>query len=134
MTTAAEASSPRFERTADYTEFAEVPTSTLDGARENNSVVLSGARSAAEQLRLDLQKARPFPNGTILTWTSLSTDGASYVYSAVFTNGDWFTTAKDDNRYVQRVMTHEKLIGYLSSNGHSIAKVGIVTDIEEIVL
>lgn len=98
------------------------------------SRLVSAGPTAAETLRADLAKSRPFPSGTVIAWESVSASGIRYQYAAVFANGHWYTTVQDDNQYIQRRMSHRKLIDYFADRGDHVAGLRVATDFEEVTL
>lgn len=92
------------------------------------------ASEAAQKLRKDLAKSRPFATGTLIAWRSISSTGISYEYAAIYANGSWYTTIQNDNQHVQRVMSHRKLMDYFSSRGDHLADLRVATDFEAVSL
>ena len=88
--------------------------------------------SAAARLAGDLRKNRPFASGTIIGWTSVAANGIEYEYAAVFANGRWYTTVAQDNQYVQKIMTHEQMIDYLSERGDYLANLRVAVAFERV--
>lgn len=101
---------------------------------ENNDCVVLTSPSAAEALRADLRKSRPFPTGTIITWESVASSGVRYQYAAIFASGNWYTTVQADNNYMQRRMSHQQLLDYFADRGDHIAGLRVATDFEEVML
>lgn len=95
---------------------------------------MSMASEAAQKLRKDLAKSRPFATGTLIAWRSISSTGISYEYAAIYANGSWYTTIQNDNQHVQRVMSHRKLMDYFSSRGDHLADLRVATDFEAVSL
>lgn len=89
---------------------------------------------AAQQLRADLQKSRPFEDGTIVRWTSVAVNGSRFHYAAVYAGGYWYTTSQRDTQHIQKKMSHEDFLHYLHSHGYSVINLGVAVDFEGIEL
>lgn len=113
-----------------FTEEGAVEDTRSAGAK----LIASATPSAAEMLRADLAKSRPFPSGTVITWHSVAASGIHYQYAAIFVNGHWYATVGDNNQYIQRRMSHRKLIDYFANRGDHVAGLRVATDFEEVSL
>ena len=111
---------------------------TEDGRPESPlHKIQAGMRStsnAAQKLREDLRKSRPFETGTIIAWRSISDRGISYEYAAIYAGGRWYTTLQKDNVYVQRSMSHSELLGYFAERGDHIADLRVAVEFEAVSL
>lgn len=114
-----------------FEEAAKVETEKLAG-NDEKATILSGrslpAYAAAEQLANDLRETRPFATGTVIAWESVSSNGTSYSYAAIFANGSWYTTIERSNTYVQPRMTHADLLSYFSERGDHLRNLRVATD------
>lgn len=90
--------------------------------------------SAAQQLRADLKKSRPFADGTIVRWTSVAVNGSRFHYAAIYANGHWFTTSQRDTEHIQKKMRHEEFLDYLHTHGYSVTSLAVAVDFEVIEL
>ena len=106
-------------------EISDEPRPTAGLARPINKAV--------EQLRKDLADSRPFDTGTIIAWDSIG-EKATYTYAAIYASGRWYTTIAQDNRYVQRTMTHDELLAFFAERGDHLANLRAATDFEAVSL
>lgn len=94
---------------------------------------LTPAQAAAAQLRADLNKARPYADGTIVAFTSVATNGDHFHYAGVFAGGRWhFTTA--GNSYFPATALPGEFTALLMKHGHRIIDLRIATDFEPVEL
>lgn len=109
-----------------------------DGANMESPKLASGVLSrrsdVAETLAAELRKTRPFPSGTIIAWTSRSSNGVDYSYAAVFANGSWYTTVERPNPYISPKMSHAEMLAYLADRGDYIVDLRVATDFEAVEL
>jgi hypothetical protein len=96
-------------------------------------VLGNDVQSAVARLRSDLQKVKPFPDGTILAFTSVSSQGQHYHYSAIFAAGQWWFTGQG-NGYFPKSAGHQELVELLATRGHTIFDLKVATQFESIEL
>lgn len=108
-------------------------TSALNPHNSSEGVTLSTVSDVAEMIRADLRKSRPFPTGTVIAWTSVSSgNGIGYDYAAIFANGRWYTTIVNDNVHVQRTMAHADLMNYFAERGDHLRDLRVATQFEAV--
>lgn len=90
--------------------------------------VLDTARIAADTLAADIRKARPVSTGTIIAWSSVSSSGVRYAYTAVFASGHWYTSLEKSNQHLRPKVTHEELLAYFRERGDHLADLRVATE------
>jgi hypothetical protein len=102
--------------------------------QEGSSNALSRIRESVERLKADLRKAQPFPDGTIVKFTSVAVNtGQHYHYAAIFTAGYWWFTGQG-NGYFPKQASHQEFTALMVSKGHTITALGVALDFETIEL
>src|SRR5687768_16224497 len=93
---------------------------------ESGVVQRTAAQQAADQIRQNLQKVRPFANGTVATWTRVSVDGKHWTYAAVFADGYWRVTC--NGKGFPTRCSHDEFLALITQQGHAIIELGIVSE------
>lgn len=89
-------------------------------------------KTAAEMIRKDLEKNRPFEEGTIIAWDiRFDNYGQTYHYAALFCNNQWVTTAVNGGDFNKR-MSHAALMQQLSKHEREITNLRVATEFEEV--
>lgn len=97
-------------------------------------VTRNPAVEAAARLRADLQKAKPFADGTVVKFTSVgSQNGQHYHYAVIYTAGYWWFTGQGNSFFPSKA-SHVDFLALLVSRGHLIVDLEVATAFESIEL
>lgn len=80
----------------------------------------------AERFKADLRKVQPYPDGTIVAFTSVDVRGAQWHYAAIFAGGKWHLSTQG-NSVFPGTATNQEFMALLHSRGHSLTDVKIAT-------
>lgn len=58
----------------------------------------------------------PMKDGTVIRWTSLTSNGRRLTYAAMRTSAGWYTTATPANPVIPMILPYSKLTQILSSD------------------
>lgn len=90
------------------------------------------AKTVAQMIRKDLDKNRPFEDGTIIAWDiRFNGYGETYHYAALYCNNQWVTTAVNGGDFNKR-MSHAQLMQQLSKHEKGITNLRVATAFEAV--
>lgn len=113
------------------TENEETETGNVS---ESNSTTVSIVDDVMSRLKTELRKAQPFPNGTLVRFTSVDVrSGMHYHYAALFTAGYWWFTGQG-NSHFPKSASQQEFSALMVANGHKITDLALATSFAPIEL